>query len=177
MLLLVWEVYQLLELFDKVSNSLFGAESNQGINNSEVLVSGGFGDLKNFSDVSTKGLGVFFLKEPVPVPVAQAELLVDFDLGAGLKVVNPLVKARITCSSCLRSMLGTGYRPWAWSMVSPLIGAGRRVLTLRLLFIGFFIGFALEAREFFHPRFIPDSMQTLGVFPIVPDSFFALIFS
>jgi len=28
------------------------------------------------------------------VPVDQAELLVDFDLGASLKVINPLVKVQ-----------------------------------------------------------------------------------
>jgi len=79
-----------------VSNSLFGQEvfcskPNHGINNSEVLVGGGLGDLKSLPDVGPKGLGVLFPQDLVlvPVPVDPAELWVDFDLGTGSEVVDP----------------------------------------------------------------------------------------
>src|SRR3989339_672386 len=68
-------------------------------------------------------------------------------------------------------MVGTGYRPWAWSMVSPWIGAGRRASALRLLSTGFFIGFALKVGSFFIPDSSPIRCRPWGVFPIVPDSF------
>jgi len=58
------------------------------------LVGGGLGYPESLPDVGPKGLGVLFLQESVPVPVDQAELLVDFDLGASLKVINPLVKVQ-----------------------------------------------------------------------------------
>jgi len=97
LLLLVWEIYQFLELLDKVPDSLFcqqvfGIEPDHRINHPEVLVGGGLGYLESFPDVGPKGLGVFFLQEPVPVDSGRA--LGRFCLGAGLKVIKPPVKVQ-----------------------------------------------------------------------------------
>ena len=100
-----------------------------------------------------------------PVPVDQTGLLVDFDLGASLEVINPLLKVQDRLL-CLLEVNGWDWVPTLGLVNGEPLDWGRQEGFCFAPFIyGLLHRFRLEGREFFHPRFIPDSMQTLGGIP------------